>query len=74
MLVFGAFRRQKPAFPKLAAFQTHPEAISNPSRTFFHNSGTLFAIFGFAIGQIHWKKAEQIFKNLVCFVFLGPFI
>ena len=27
MLAFGAFRRQKLAFPKLAAFQTHPETV-----------------------------------------------
>ena len=58
MLVSGAFRCQKPAFPKLAAFQTHPEAIPNPFWSFLHKSGTVSAIFGSARGQI-WRNGTK---------------
>ena len=77
MLVSGALRRQKPAFTKLAASQTHLEPIPNipnPSQTHPNPSRALPgafstiaapfpAIFGRASGQIYGKKPKNSQKT-----------
>ena len=72
MLVSGALRRQKPAFPKLAAQKSKV-------RNFFCrsplasacNGPPFFAIFGPARGHIFGRKAEKIVKNEGKIAFLG---
>ena len=74
-MFFGAFRRQKTAFPQFRIFQTRPKSFQIFPEALSTRAFPFSAICGPARGQISRKKAEKICKKSMDFcLFLAFYI